>query len=62
MDRLHRFTKEASFTAGAKAVSLFFIVGVGLLLGGPRHRDGRRAQQRLGFGFALGHITVRRLE
>ena len=32
MDRLHRFTKEASFTAGAKAVSVFFIVGVVLLL------------------------------
>ena len=32
MDRLQRFTKEASFTAGAKAVSLFFIVGVVLLL------------------------------
>ena len=32
MDRLHRFTKEGSFTAGAKAVSLFFIVGVVLLL------------------------------
>ena len=32
MDRLHRYTKEARFTAGAKAVSLFFIVGVVLLL------------------------------
>ena len=32
MNRLHRYTKEASFSAGAKAVSLFFIVGVVLLL------------------------------
>lgn len=32
MSRLHRYTREASFTAGAKAVSLFFIVGVVLLL------------------------------
>ena len=32
MGRLDRFKKEASFTAGAKVVSVFFIIGVVLLL------------------------------
>jgi hypothetical protein len=32
MDRLDRFKREASFTAGAKVVSVFFIIGVVLLL------------------------------
>ena len=32
MGRLDRFKKEARFTAGAKVVSVFFIIGVVLLL------------------------------
>jgi hypothetical protein len=32
MDRFHRHEKEAIFTAGAKAVSLMFIVGMVALL------------------------------
>ena len=32
MGRLDRFKKEASFTAGAKVVSVMFIIGVVLLL------------------------------
>ena len=32
MSRLDRFKKEARFTAGAKVVSVFFIIGVVLLL------------------------------
>jgi hypothetical protein len=32
MDRLHRYEKEANFTADAKAVSLMFIVGMVALL------------------------------
>jgi hypothetical protein len=32
MDRLDRFKKEASFTAGAKVVCVLFVIGVVLLL------------------------------
>ena len=44
MGRLDRFTKEASFTAGAKVVSLCFIIGVVLLLvAQPTERLGEQA-------------------
>ena len=44
MGRLDRFRKEASFTAAAKVVSVFFIIGVVLLLVvQPTERSGEQA-------------------
>ena len=44
MGRLDRFKKEASFTAAAKVVSVFFIIGVVLLLVvQPTERSGEQA-------------------
>jgi hypothetical protein len=44
MGRLDRFRKEASFTAGAKFMSVLFIIGVVLLLvAQPTERPGEQA-------------------
>jgi len=44
MGRLDRFKKEANFTDAAKVVSVFFIIGVVLLLvAQPTERPGEQA-------------------
>ena len=55
MRRLDRFKKEASFTAGAKIVSVFFIVGVLLLLvAQPIERPGEQASSARVLAFGPG--------
>ena len=61
MDRLDRFKKEARFTAGAKVVSVFFIVGVVLLLvAQPTKTPGEQAIASA--NVVHGPMTVRRFE
>ena len=57
MSRLDRFKKEASFTAGAKFVSLIFVIGVVLLLvAQPTERpDEQAGASARVFAFGAGH-------